>query len=506
MIVTNKFTPWFGLIEDVNDTKKGGRYRVRIYGYNTANKGILPTENLRWFNTIVSNSAAIGGIGESPTGLLVGTMVFGYFIDEDLQEGMIVGSICGINDISDIAKGGNNSYVQALKSGVVKNIPDARGETWSEPETSYATQYPKNKVFQSESGHVVEYDDTPGAERVTIFHKSGTFEEIHPDGKRVEHNTAESFSINLAGHNLFVNGNLNMVATGDFRISAGGEVYIKSSHIVFDTPKTETYGISNAIDHFSSNVSGAYHVHPGVQTGNGVSPPPLGAINTLFPTPANKFFISAEDTGFTPDKLKYAVENGFLTQEEADAISSATYTIDSKDTSQTEQKRPKISECGIEITDTVDYNIQLSDNYQLRDVSIGAAVSQYTIVDQAGLMKNEIICNLKNLVLNVLEPILAMYSNVIVTSGFRHGDGSSQHDKGESIDIQFTNASNSFYYDAALWIKNNVPYDQLILEYQSTNGGTPWIHISLKNERSQRYEILTQFNHETVQTGLLKLT
>ena len=37
-----------------------------------------------------------------------------------------------------------------------------------------------NKVFETESGHVQEFDDTPGQERIHTYHRSGTFHEVDP--------------------------------------------------------------------------------------------------------------------------------------------------------------------------------------------------------------------------------------------------------------------------------------------------------------------------------------
>lgn len=44
------------------------------------------------------------------------------------------------------------------------------------------TIYPYNKVFQTESGHFVEFDDTYGSERISINHRLGSFVEFHPTG------------------------------------------------------------------------------------------------------------------------------------------------------------------------------------------------------------------------------------------------------------------------------------------------------------------------------------
>ena len=38
--------------------------------------------------------------------------------------------------------------------------------------------YPFNKVVETEGGHLFEIDDTPGNERFSRFHKSGTNEEF----------------------------------------------------------------------------------------------------------------------------------------------------------------------------------------------------------------------------------------------------------------------------------------------------------------------------------------
>lgn len=507
MINAQAFTPFFGVVEDVNDPKKQGRYRVRVYGYNSENKGILPTEVLKWFPISNSNSASLGGEGWSPTGLTVGTLVFGMYLDTDKQEGLILGGIAGEGDVSAIATGAGGAYLEALRSGAAVNVPDARGESWSEPTTAYATQYPNNRVMQTKSGHVIELDDTPGAERVVIFHKSGSFEEYHPDGKKVVRNKGESFSIHLGGHNIFVNGDLNLVASGDYRVSVGGEYYIKARNVVVDTAVMDVYGISNANDHVSSGISGADHIHPGVQTGNGTTAPPAGKVTAFSPTPANNFYIEVEDTGYTPEAIAFAIEEGFMTEEEAQEILTAEPVVDGFDETPTEQVRVEMNECGIEVPadGKVDYNVRLSPNFILRDVSIGAVVSQNPIVAQRGLTKNQIICNLKNVAENILEPIKAKYPNMIVTSAFRPGNGTSQHQLGEAVDIQFPGFSKAAYFEAAQWVKNNVPYDQFLLEYKSHGTQLPWLHLSLKNGREQRYQVMTFFNHRKAHDGLVKL-
>ena len=42
-----------------------------------------------------------------------------------------------------------------------------------EPETEYATVYPNNHVFETEGGHLKEYDDTKDKQRIHERHASG---------------------------------------------------------------------------------------------------------------------------------------------------------------------------------------------------------------------------------------------------------------------------------------------------------------------------------------------
>jgi hypothetical protein len=87
-----------------------------------------------------------------------------------------------------------------------------------------------------------------------------------------------------------------------------------------------------------------------------------------------------------------------------------------------------------------------------------------------------VVNNLAALALNVYEPIKAKYSNVTITNSFRHNDPKSQHGTGQAMDLQFRGVGAHDYFDIAVWISKNIPYDQLLLEYLP--GKTVWIHIS----------------------------
>jgi hypothetical protein len=79
--------------------------------------------------------------------------------------------------------------------------------SWTEPPSPYAAQYPKNHVTESESGHVIEIDDTPGSERLHVYHKSGTFTEVHPLGSEVHKVVGNAWDITLNDNMVYIRGN-----------------------------------------------------------------------------------------------------------------------------------------------------------------------------------------------------------------------------------------------------------------------------------------------------------
>jgi hypothetical protein len=509
VIESQTFIPFFGFVENIIDPLKDGRIQVRVIGYNTQNKGILPTENLKWFSALGGQGASLGGVGDSPTGYLVNSLVFGFYLSADRQEGIILGSVVGQGDVSSLATGGGGSVVENKRAGVVKGVPDSRGDSWDQPEVPYATTYPASRVLTTTSGHAIEYDDTPGAERISIYHKSGTYEEIHPDGARVVRNVKDSYEIDVENKKLLINGDWDVFVNGDYRLNVGGEFYCKvGGGVTFDTKLVRTLGNSEATDHISSNISGAFHVHSGVQSGNANTLTPVGVTTGFAPTPANTFSLTTEDSGFTPEVVETGLKEGFITPEDVEVQQTYEPVVEAVDETPKPEVKAEVVDCGAAIgaDGKVDYSVLLAPGISLRSISLGAVVSQYAIKDQNGLSKSEIICNLKNIAENVLVPLFRQYPGAMVTSGFRAGTGKSQHMKGEAVDIQFRGFSKAQYYQVALWVKANLPYDQLILEYKNFGTGLPWIHISLKRGKAQRYQIMTFFNHRKAADGLRNMS
>lgn len=115
------------------------------------------------------------------------------------------------------------------------------------------------------------------------------------------------------------------------------------------------------------------------------------------------------------------------------------------------------------------------------------------------------IYNLTALCENILQPIRNEFGSFIVSSGYRSPElceaigskATSQHAKGEAADFEVAGVSN---YKLATWIKENLPFDQLILEcFQGGNSG--WIHCSYIPDG--RKETLTYNRSEGYRKGLL---
>jgi hypothetical protein len=90
-----------------------------------------------------------------------------------------------------------------------------------------------------------------------------------------------------------------------------------------------------------------------------------------------------------------------------------------------------------------------------------------------------VVNNLAAFALNIYEPLKEKYPNAFMTNSYRHGEGigGGQHGTGQAGDFQFRKVSAHDYFDIAVWMSKNLPYDQLLLEYLPDKGSV-WIHIS----------------------------
>lgn len=247
---------WFtGVVEDRNDPERLGRVRVRLFSYHTEDKSKIPTNDLQWAHIIYPvTTPSMDGMGHTPSFLVEGSQVFGFFRDPDaFQEPMILGSIPGVAsrsansskgfndpngiypsvtgepDTSRLARGVYHNSQEEKEENVTTGVSSADGSTWDELEIEHNAEYPRNHVFESESGHVVEFDDTIGSERIHEYHTSGTFYEIDAEGNKVTRVVGDNYEIvagsnyvNIKGNaNIHVNGNCNISSDGDMKFKAG---------------------------------------------------------------------------------------------------------------------------------------------------------------------------------------------------------------------------------------------------------------------------------------------
>lgn len=143
-------------------------------------------------------------------------------------------------------------------------------------------------------------------------------------------------------------------------------------------------------------------------------------------------------------------------------------------------------------------SFQLSPNFTLAQLTTNTAISNYSLIPQGGLTTNQIVCNLRLLCINILEPLKASNPTMFITSGFRHGSGS-QHTKGQAVDVQFGGFSFQDYWDLAKNVKNSLPYDSFIYEY----GNSVWFHLSYIP--GGRHQVLTRIRPGKYVQGLVRL-
>ena len=243
---------WFvGVVEDRNDPKTLGRVRVRCLGYHTEDLVKLPTADLPWAHPMNPiTSATVSGIGNTPLGVVEGTWVIGFFTDgPSAQQPVIIGTLPGVpknlptkddtKGFQDYISGSFPKYTEtdvnrlavnekdedgnetnphstltqrratrelaigtAQIDGVVDGVAPFDGDLdtenggkWDQPEIPYNATYPNNHVYESEGGHLKEFDDTKDNERINERHTSGTGYEIGPDGTKVTKVVKDNYNI-----------------------------------------------------------------------------------------------------------------------------------------------------------------------------------------------------------------------------------------------------------------------------------------------------------------------
>lgn len=406
-----------------------------------------------------------------------------------------------------------------------KGVISAFNVTWDQSPVPYNSLYPYNHVFMSESGHIMEFDDTPNSERVHIYHKTGTYTEIDSNGTEVKRIVGDKYEVLERNGHLYVKGTVDVTIDGNHNVKINNAMNVE----VIGDVKMHVTGKMDV------DVAGVYNLKAkginietstdpiNILSGNSVNVQSAAAQSfkaaATFNVDAVRVDMNSgtagDATGTGLDTLEIATPElptfselvvltrgveaaaHYETPEEGDAteytqkqISDGTLDPDEKDygTSQGSASAaennvaPLPQSCNIiNSMEKFTPDLILSPHFSLGGLTKGGSRMP---IDQQGLTAQEIVCNLKGLAENCLEPIINLYPGMVITSGFRRpGDvpkssATSQHYLGQAADFIIPGFNRERHYEAIQAIQQIIPYDQLILEYSGKN--TVWIHVSFK--------------------------
>ena len=139
--------------------------------------------------------------------------------------------------------------------------------------------------------------------------------------------------------------------------------------------------------------------------------------------------------------------------------------------------------------------MKLSKNFTLKEFTRSQTATRLGLDNTPN---EEHLENAKALFENVVQKIRDEHGVTRINSGYRGpelnkavgGSERSQHCHGEAADLECDNIDN---FELAKWIRDNLEFDQLILEFY-THGDprSGWIHITWKRDKSlNRNKILT---------------
>jgi uncharacterized protein YcbK (DUF882 family) len=153
--------------------------------------------------------------------------------------------------------------------------------------------------------------------------------------------------------------------------------------------------------------------------------------------------------------------------------------------------------------------MMLSKNFSLKEFTRSQTARRFNIINEPTweeIRAMTILCN------RILQPIRDHYRKpVFISSGFRSielnekigGASKSQHPKGEAADIEVEGISN---YDLAVWIKDTLEFDQIIMEGVRGNIiNSGWVHVSFVSREENRGSVLTKdFSKKGYMKGLIR--
>jgi uncharacterized protein involved in type VI secretion and phage assembly len=219
------------VVEDNNDPEKIGRVKVRIYGMHTEkneNSGefsSISTSDLPWAEVMGGNQfGLISGVGTSSV-LRKGTWVWIVLEDENPNKPVVIGTLIGKND-------GKTDY--ASGDGFCdpdKVYPKDDRANRSDMNPLLDSKYQTLATLETESGHIIELDDTPNDERIKVTHKTGSYIFIDKDGNMFINGVA-NIQYDIAGNATWnIGGNQTTNVQGETAHTTNGDTTVSAANI-----------------------------------------------------------------------------------------------------------------------------------------------------------------------------------------------------------------------------------------------------------------------------------
>ena len=442
----------------------------------------------------------------------------------------------------------SKTIVYKKDAALVKGVEVAGGATWDQSPNPYNAAYPFNHVSMTESGHVLEFDDSPHSERIHLYHKSGTFMEIDANGTQVTRIIGDGYEIYERNGYVQINGSLNVTVDGasnilvknglnlDVRGVANINVYndvnlnvsgslnasvsesfkLKAAQVIIEGNSVDIRSngalTMSGTGNININSGGTLHADGSlINIANGASnasasglaapaakqAPNMPEFNQLTVIGRSAGGAGQYETPEEGDPAKFQqkqINSGAIKSEE---LNTGTQT-EAVEAPANNITPPGVNCDIIMMKQTFEPSFVLSTNYKLSALTSNGSRMP---VAQQGLSAQTIVCNLKGLCENYLEVVRNLYPNLIITSAFRRpGDvaassKTSDHYLGLAVDIVIPSLGRQGHYDAITKIQQLVPYDQLILEYQGAT--TVWIHGSFKYAGARK-QIFTMRDHKRI--------
>jgi hypothetical protein len=360
----------------------------------------------------------------------------------------------------------------------VKQNSTIKGNGFAEPATKYAALYPFNKVFQSESGHVMEFDDTDGAERVHIYHRAGTFIEFHPDGTIVRKSMKDDVEIVVSNKSCYIVGNCNVIIEGDSNTKVMGNMTASvQGNIDFKAEGNISMMCNGELKLAATKTASM----TGGTTASLISPQIAFTTGAASPITIDKGEKVKAELALADDDVPPGPED------DASAVTTDANSVHMPAFDETATATPKdISETEAVINEAA-LGEEFSKHYVLGDFTTNVAMTSQrgSVVSQCGLSKDEIILNLRTLARNIVDPIADKFGKdaFVITNAFRLENGTTSHHlSGCAVDLQFTGMAAKEYPHVAEQIRQILPaFTQIILEY---HGNNPIIHIGYAKDKS----------------------